>query len=280
MIPQFSDIKVFVTVSQTKNLSRASERLGIGQPAVTLSIQRLEEAIGEKLFVRLKTGVELTKIGAQFLPKAHEFLNVWSSLLTFAQSSTTSIQGKFKIGCHPSVAMYSLDKFLPQLMQEGSQLEIQIVHALSREILEQVVNFEIDFGLVINPKRHPDLVLKKLCVDTVNFWKSEKTQSNQTLIYDPNLLQSQSLLKKLRLQQKSFFSKFLEVTNLEVLATLVKSGVGIGILPERVAQLYGLKLYQTGMPTFNDELFLIYRSDLQKTVASKFIIDAITQSKI
>ena len=41
-------------------------------------------------------------------------------------------------------------------------IKIQLVHDLSRKILEQILSYEIDFGIVINPIRHPDLILKKI----------------------------------------------------------------------------------------------------------------------
>lgn len=279
MIPNFSDIKCFLEVADTKNISRASERLGVVQPTVTQAVKRLELAIGDRLFVRLKTGVQLTQAGFRFRAKAALLVKSWSNILTEAKSSKTSIQGVFTFGCHPSVAIYSLDKFLPKLVHDNPQLEIRLAHALSREILEKIVSFEVDFGLIVNPKRHPELVLRKLCTDFIGFWKSPSLLQHQTLIYDPNLQQAQYLIKKIR-KQGSAFSKFIESSNLEVISSLAKAGLGVGILPERVAKPQGLKSLSPDFPVFQDELYLAYRADLQTTVASRAIISAISSAKI
>lgn len=52
--------KVFYTVAETKNISKAAEMLYVSQPAISYSIKTLEEALGGKLFYRNSKGVELT----------------------------------------------------------------------------------------------------------------------------------------------------------------------------------------------------------------------------
>ena len=50
------------------------------------------------------------------------------------------------------------------------ELEISMAHGLSREITEMIISRKIDPGLVINPVKHNDLVLKKICTDRVGLW--------------------------------------------------------------------------------------------------------------
>ena len=278
MIPQYSDIQYFLEICEVKNLSRASERLGVVQPTLSQSMKRLEEAVGQRLLVRLKTGVELTKAGLAFRQKALGFIRQWSDILLDVKRKQEGLSGVFRLGCHPSVAMYTLDRFLPHLLKDHSEIEIRLSHGLSREILEKVVSFEIDFGLVVNPKRHPELVLKRLCLDRVSFWKSKEIEIPTTLIYDPHLHQSQVLLQKIK--SKKTFLKFLESSNLEVIGHLTRKGCGVGILPERVAKMYDLVHFHRDFPSFADELYLVYRADYQKSYAAKYIVDLILSSKI
>lgn len=271
-------------VAQTLNISRASERLGITQPSLSTSIKRLEDSLNTQLLIRSRSGVQLTKAGTEFLNHSRKLLEYWEETKRITQNQEQKISGVFKIGVHPSVALYTLKEFLPQLLSENQSLEIQLSHDLSRKITEKVISFELDFGIVVNPVRHPDLVLTELCRDEVSFWVSQNNKLSQanldTLICDMDLNQSQDLLQKIK-NKKLKFTRYLSSKNLEVICDLTAHGCGVGILPKRVAtrvKEYKLKLYDENLPVFQDKIFLAYRSDYQKSVASKAIVKAIKES--
>jgi LysR family transcriptional regulator, cell division regulator len=284
VLPSSAEIRYFIEVASTLNISRASERLGISQPSLSIAIQRLEESLGTGLLVRTKAGVKLTKAGERFVLQARNLMEEWDRLRTVVAQDEEIVSGRFSIGCHPSVALYSLPSFLPELIIKYPDLEISLQHDLSRKITEGVVSFRIDFGIVVNPVRHPDLVIKRLMTDEVTFWVGpEKTSANDlkseeaVLISDSDLLQTQSLLKGAK-KTRFDFKRAITSSNLEVISALVHAGAGVGVLPERVAQRipeYGLKRAGQGLPVFNDEICLIFRADAQRSKASKTVIEAI-----
>jgi len=67
----FEYYKVFNYVAKYKKISLAAEKLFVSQPAVTQTIQKLEEQLNSNLFVRTKTGIELTETGKML----YEFTN-------------------------------------------------------------------------------------------------------------------------------------------------------------------------------------------------------------
>lgn len=270
------DLKYFLIICETQNFSRASERLGVVQPTLSQAMKRLEDIAGVPLLIRHKSGVRLTRAGEVLKQQAVELINSWQFIMNEVKEAEILPKGHFVIGVHPSVALYSLHKILPNLIAKNEMIEISLLHGLSREILEEVVSSKIDFGLVINARRHPDLVIKKLCEDRVGFWKSVNTNEN-VLICDPSLSQTQSILKKSKGNFK--FSRQLVTSNLEVAAELVAAGVGIGILPQRVALRSGLKPVHES-PWVQDELFLCYRSERQKSLAAKIVIQNILAARI
>ncbi len=282
MLPSSSEIKYFLEVSSALNISRAAERLGISQPSLSLAIRRLEDSLGSELLVRNKSGVKLTKAGEKFALQARMLIDEWEKLKNTIAGNEESVSGHFSIGCHPSVAMYSLPEFLTDLMSEFQELEISLFHDLSRKVTESVISFRTDFGIVVNPVRHPDLVIKSLISDQVTFWTGpERTDlndiksNNAILICDQELIQTQALLKNIKKMRT--FKRVLDSSNLEVVAALVACGAGVGILPGRVAtriSAQGLKKVP-GLPVFNDEICLIYRADAQRSKASKVIIETI-----
>jgi DNA-binding transcriptional LysR family regulator len=106
--------------------------------------------------------------------------------------------------------------------------------------------------------QHPDLVIHRLCEDEVTLWAA--TRANKSiLICDPDLLQSQSLLKKLKKAGMNF-ERTINSSSLEVIADLTANGCGIGILPSRVADRAQKKIQRVPKaPVFYDDHCLIYR---------------------
>lgn len=275
MLPSANDIQSFLEVSQTLNLSRAAERLGISQPALSLSIKRLEENFGLPLLLRSKSGVQLTKAGTSLSLKGRELVQQWEKLKNEALSSYDEVIGQYSLGCHPSVGLYALPLCIPQLMDKYPQLNLSLKHDLSRNIAEEVISFKLDFGLVINPVEHPDLVIKPICKDVVGLWKRKgegKPAKNLPLLYSSSLIQSQSILSEL--SKSGFkFERSIQTENLEVIRELTKKGVGYGILPERVASYENQLLEKIeGTPIYKDTLSLIYRYDAHKSPSSKKLI--------
>ena len=271
------DLKYFLEVAQTLNISRAAERLGVGQPALSQAMRRLEESFGVVLLDRYKTGVRLTTAGQRLREEGHKTLENFDRLKELVVGSNSLIEGQYSIGCHPSVALYTLPHFLKDLMSTNPGLSFRLVHGLSREVLEEVVSFKVDFGIVINPVRHPNLVIKELARDRVGFWVAANGVKD-TLIYDPSLNQTQSLLQKMK---KLSFKRTIESANLEVIAELAESGCGAAILPGRVAKRFPkLRKLESHLSEVEDVLCLVYRSDRQKSAAAKLIIETIRELKV
>jgi DNA-binding transcriptional LysR family regulator len=278
MLPSPSELRYFLEIAGTLNLSRAAERLGISQPTLSLAVQRLERSFGSPLLIRGKSGVQLTHGGRRLASRARQLVEEWDKVRGDVLESQGTPSGRYVIGCHPSVAMYRLPDFLPALLSANPALEIKLVHDLSRRITEDVISFKVDFGIVVNPARHPDLVVKLLCRDVVSLWVGPgRSQQQNTLICDPELLQTQSILKQLGRAGLSF-ARVLPSSNLDVITALVAAGAGVGVLPERVARripAQGLKPFSKTAPRFEDEVCLVYRADAQRSAGSRAIAEAI-----
>lgn len=265
------DIKHFITVTETLNLTRASEIIGMSQPALSYSMKRLESELGGLLFIRLKNGLQLTKLGEEFKLRSRRLLYEWEQAQNLANPESGLVQGSYTIAVHPSVALYTLECFMPQLQAEFPGLDFNFIHGLSREMTEKVISWEADFGVVVNPIKHPDLVISTLCYDEVAIFHTKNAKDR--LIYDQNLAQSQYILKKI--DKKINFSNVLNSSNLEVVAKLTSLGLGYGLLPSRVALQYPqLKKMKEG-PVFKDEICLVYRPEKHNNPVSKKIIQMV-----
>lgn len=263
-----SDIKNFLTVCETRNMTRASEIIGLSQPALSYAIKRLESALGGELFIRLKNGIELTKLGEQFKQRARRLLYEWEQVSNLAQPGTDFVQGCYVFAIHPSVALSTLEFFFPALQRTFPQLDFNLIHGISREMTEKVISWEADFGIVVNPIRHPDLVIHRLYKDEVAIFHTPSAEDK--LIYDSQLAQSQHILHKL--QKKNRVAGKITSANLEVVAKLTAMGLGYGILPARVASQYPQLKRLADSPVFSDDICLVYRAEKHNNAVSKEII--------
>lgn len=281
MLPSPAELAYFVEVAGTLNISRAAERLGISQPSLSLAIKRLEDTLNVPLLIRSKSGVTLTRAGQKFVVQARTLLHEWERIRGDASREEVELTGQYVLGCHESVSLYALPQILPAILEQNPQLTLKLTHGLSRQVTDDVIGFKTDFGIVVNPVEHPDLVIKLLGKDDVELYRGpELTPMNNpksdqaVLISDPDLVQSQSLYKQIR--KKGWeFSRTVTSPSLEVITALVAAGSGVGILPGRVAnRIPGLKLQKlspTG-PKFADRICLVYRADVQKSKASKELV--------
>ncbi len=264
-----NDIKSFITVTQTKNITRAAEIMGMTQPTLSYAIKRIEEALDVELIVRLKNGVELTKAGEDFSKKATTLLNQWEDTVNIFSDNGKNIKGEYSIGIHPSVAISSLSQILLEVNKELPLINFNLYHDLSRVITSKVISFDIDFGIVVNPIQHPDLVIKELRKDIVTLFKVKK--SIPKLIYDPSLTQSQSILKNLK-KSKIEINGHIHSSNLEVITELCANGLGVGLLPTSVAKRDKKLQPVKNAPVYKDQICLIYRKEKHSNATSKKVI--------
>ena len=275
MLPSPADLTYFLAIAQQGNLTHSAQRLGVSQPSLSLAMQRLEHCMGTPLFIRSRQGVKLTKAGERLLVETRALMSQWEELRQQAVDSMNEIQGRFSLGCHASVARYTLPLFLPSLLKLHPRLEINLVHDLSRNITQRVQNLDLDLGVVVNPTSHADLVMKPLAKDVVTLWKSKALLNSDVLICEPSLLQTQALQPKLA-RAGIKFKRVIESANLEVISTLVASGAGMGILPGRVVEGAGGDLIRVrNAPVINDEIFLIYRTENRQVCTIQALSKAI-----
>lgn len=279
-IPSASDLVYFAEVASKQNLSHAAKALNISQPSLTLAMQRLEEALGTPILIRHQRGVSLTKAGQKLLAHTKELQQTWNVIKTGALACTNNIQGTVSIGCHPSVAIYSLHRFLPQLLVDYPTLNVRLQHDLSKRITDDIIRLNLDIGIVVNPVEHPDIVIKPLASDRVGLWRmpnpsatQDLTSGDAVIICDPDISQTQAVLKAIK-RDGVQYGRMIESNNLEVIADLAECGAGIAVLPGNIARQRELKCIKD-TPYFTDEICCIYRGENRHVASIQAIVEAI-----
>lgn len=274
-----NDLFHFTEIAHSRTLSEGARKLNISQPSLTESIKRLENSLGVVLFYRSRSGIQLTQDGRELLKRAKTLKNNYEDIRSFAHKESSDVLEKLKLGAHSTVAQYLFPKTFQILKESSPQLQIEMIHDLSRNIQEKVQRGEIDIAIVINPTRVPDLVIKELATDRVGFFSVKKDGrgdfKEQAIICNTDLYQTQSLLKKLKFTPK----KLMTTNSLELIARLSEEDVGIGIIPERVAKMISSKLkLLESFPLIKDEITLVYRPEFTKNRFFHEIVEAIKKS--
>ncbi len=269
---RINDLKNFIETSSCSTLTQTATKLEISQPALSESLKRLETDLNMCLFFRSRTGIQLTSSGKALLAKAQRAFSALNNL-KFKNDGGPIFDGRsVSIGCHVTVASYSIPKTLAQIKKLAPDYKVELKHDLSRNIQQAVQKGSIDIGIVVNPAIVPDLVISRLAIDIVSVWSSARNKGTDTLICDMDLFQTQSIIKK----WKNRPEKIISSSSLHLIAQLVSENIGHGILPEKAIEQSGFKLEKVpSTPSFRDEICVVYRPEFGKEPFEKLVIDSL-----
>jgi DNA-binding transcriptional LysR family regulator len=274
MTPTENELKYFLEVYTEKHFTKAATKIGVSQPTLTQSIAKLEKKVGSVLFIRTKRGCSPTKSANYLFEKSSQMLEIWKEITQNINSINTNLIGTFRVGCHQSVAQYTMPSFIKKINSKAPDIQIKMTHDWSRIITEKVLSCEVDIGFVVNPIKHPDLVMIKLGSDIVTAWVKNKKTVPQVLLTD--LTQSQ-LHEKFKKEKYNKFKGWNIVTtpSLELIRTMALNGSGVGILPERVTKAIksNLEIYDKDFPVRYDDIYIIYRYDSLKSTAGRLLVE-------
>ncbi|MBD9666752.1 LysR family transcriptional regulator [Variovorax sp. VRV01] len=157
--------RCFVTLAEIGNIRRAASLLAISQPALSVRVQRLEEALGFALFDRQARGVRLTEQGARLLPHARRLLSRAAETDEAARAIGRGAFDRLEIGVTPIAAL----SFFPDAMRAFSATHPGVVLALteglSDELEEAVAHRRLDLAVVHPPSSRDDLVVREVARD-------------------------------------------------------------------------------------------------------------------
>jgi DNA-binding transcriptional LysR family regulator len=113
MDPDLKQIRSFVAVAQLESFTRAASLLHVSQPALTVQIRNLEDALGLRLFDRNTRTVALTRIGRDLLPALQRILRDLDAVVAEARDVATQRRGIVRLAALPSFAAGILPRSSP-----------------------------------------------------------------------------------------------------------------------------------------------------------------------
>lgn len=158
-------LAAFLRLAQAGSFSEAARLLGVSQPALSRTVQQMEEVIGRRLFDRTTRSVVLTATGQELLPIAArlvaEFDDAFGELARFVAGR----RGRVAVAALPSIAAVLLPPVIARYRAERPEVEVAVLDGLSGPVLDEVAEGRADLGLTIRPSPRATLSYRPLLAD-------------------------------------------------------------------------------------------------------------------
>ena len=145
-------LKQFLSIAQTGNISRSAKEQNISQPALTRSIKTLEESLNAELIERRANGVCLTPYGERLLDYAHVMVNDYNRVRGDIKAMQTGSRGKLTIGVGPTFSITLLPGLLKRLLKDRPKLQLHIIENLVEDLCIGLRNGTFDVILSLFPE--------------------------------------------------------------------------------------------------------------------------------
>lgn len=165
---ELHSLRVFLTVANEKSFSRAGEKLLRTQPAISLAIQRLELALGEKLIDRSAKDLLLTDAGKIVLDYARRFENLQGDLENDLAELRDKSAGRLTIGANESSTLYLLDH-IEKYRRRYPKVRVQIRRSLSSKIPAELIDGDLELGILTYDPEDDRLISRVIFTDHLAF---------------------------------------------------------------------------------------------------------------
>lgn len=147
----FSQLKYFEELILQGSFTKAAEKLGISQPALSQQISKLEKELNFKLVDRLSQPLRLTPEGEVMLNRIEDITKQMDALYGIAIELDEQIKGELRVGIIPTIAPYLVPLFINDLNARFKDLELQVEEMITEDILANLKLGELDAGIISTP---------------------------------------------------------------------------------------------------------------------------------
>jgi len=158
------ELQVFLSVAKEGSFSRAAERLYRTQPAISLTIRKLEDSLGQPLFVRGARPVRLTDAGVLLRDYAERLINLRDEVKKGLTELECLKRGELSLGVNES-SIHALLPALAKFRELHPGIQVRVHRMFSRDIPHEVLNYRLDLGAVSYVPRDPQLHATEILKD-------------------------------------------------------------------------------------------------------------------
>jgi DNA-binding transcriptional LysR family regulator len=240
-------LRVFLTVASERSFSRAAEKLLRTQPAISLSIQRLESELGDQLIDRSAKDLLLTDAGRIVLDFARRYENLQGDLENALAELRDKSAGRLIIGANESSTLYLLDH-IERYRRKYPRITVQIRRSLSSRIPIELIDGDLELGIVGYDPEDERVITRVIYTDHLAFIVSpehrlaKRTEisiaelGEETFIAHNVVSPYRALVIREFQRAKVPLRMDLEVPTVEAIRKMVQRSQGVAFLPRMVVE--------------------------------------------
>lgn len=248
MIQGVRHIRGFLAVARLGSFTRAAAELNVSQPALTVQIRQLEDALGVRLFDRNKRQVELTKAGRDLLTPLERVLIDLEAVLSASHDLAGLRRGSVAVAALPSVATGLLPLAIRRFMAEHPGIAVQVSDVVAERIVELVKAEQVDFGIGSRVGPDRDIEIEEFLTDRMcAFFPDGHPLAARGPLTLRDIAAYPLILTARGTSVRQLVERVLEREGLEVslacdanyMSTavgMVRAGLGVSILPESAVE--------------------------------------------
>jgi DNA-binding transcriptional LysR family regulator len=239
-------LQQFVTLAEQLNFHRAAKLLNMAQPPLSVSLRKLESELGASLFMRNRSGVQLTTAGLAALPKARATLLQAQELRRAVQRSISGEEGTVRLGFVGSAIFELLPRLLPAFRERFPNIRLVLTESHTTDLLSAVAARAIDVAIIRTPffavyaldmvplaqdhlvvavpHSSPFAGRKRIALSMLN--------DSSFVAHSPEAVPNMHALTLMACQAAGFVPRVVEhAIQAQTLLCLVESGLGVALVP-------------------------------------------------
>ena len=283
-------LQVFQMVAHEHSFSRAAEKLYRTQPAVSISIRKLEDWVGQPLFVRGSGARALTDAGTLLLEYAERMLNLREEIRKGMKELQGLERGQISLGVNES-SIHALLPALDRYRQLHPGIQIRVHRVFSRDVPREVLTHQLDIGVISYVPEERELTAMEFYRDALALvvWPGHPLAKRREVdisalekeIFVAHIVESPYRQRVIQMfaRHRVTLRMEVELPTIESIKRFVEMKKGVAIVPhmcveEEIARgdLRELRIRQMRIQR---RLYLVYRQDRPLTAAAQALIDVL-----
>jgi len=233
-------VQAFIAVASSLSFAKASQELNISQPALSIALKNLEQALGGDLLQRTTRSLQLTPEGEQFLPIAQRFMASWRSAITDIQQQFSLSTGQLSLASMPSYAAAQLPSALLAFRNEFPGIRVGVQDVVAEQVERLVAKGEVELGISFRPAQSAPLDFVPLFEDAfvLVVAPSHPLASNKAVswkdIHDEAFVllhHPSSMRRQIEQALPGKVNLAFETHQLVTVGAMVAKGLGVSIVP-------------------------------------------------
>lgn len=245
---ELRQLRYFLVVADELHFARAAERLHMTQPPLTVAIRRLERELGVQLFDRTTRSVALTAAGQAFRERVQAAVADLDDAAGDVADVAAGKSGKIRVGFVSSASYTAVPEAIRAFRQQRPRIDLMLNPLTSGEQIEQLLEGNLDLGLIRDPGDVPGLNLELLSTEDLVVVLPESHPLAAATEIRPRDLEGEPMILFPYRLMPGFVARVLrlfdslptppnvvqQAIHQETVLGLVAAGLGISVLPESV----------------------------------------------